>query len=490
MAALLAAAAPAWVLGAQLVITPRATLLPGSPTNRPFLAADHTAQPVDLAAADYVESELLVSGQASRYDWAPAGAAAAVTARGATAPYTTRILLRRPQNVARFSGRVIVELLPAGDQHDSAPLWGMSWDYFTRHGDAWVGLTVQPAAAAALQKFDPVRYAGLSLASPQPAGCQAEPGSGADASLAWDVIAQAGALLRSSSKENPLLAYSPARIILAGFGQAGSEVMTWANALHGGVRLGDGAPIYDGFLDAAGTAVAALGACAAPLPAGDARRGFVSHDVPFVAVMTQSDLAAALPLRRDDGDARGDVFRWYEIAGAAQSGPYAAGLPAAADLAIAGLAPPEEDSCRETRSDFPLQLAFNAVWQQYEDLLVGAMPMNHEPRIDTDPLGVAMTDTQGNALGGWRLPQIEVPLAVYRGRGTPRAADVPSRVVCAVTGTMQPFDAARLKSLYRNRGEFLRRFNAAVDQALAARRLVKEDAAALKAPAARSLSAF
>jgi hypothetical protein len=55
---------------------------------------------------------------------------------------------------------------------------------------------------------------------------------------------------------------------------------------------------------------------------------------------------------------------------------------------------------------------------------------------------------------------------------------------------MQRFEPAKLKALYRDRAEYLRRFNAAVDQALRGRLLVKEDADAIKAAAVRTPPVF
>ncbi|MEO6368408.1 MAG: alpha/beta hydrolase domain-containing protein, partial [Steroidobacteraceae bacterium] len=136
---------------AELVPTPRALIVPASATNRPFLAAAQAQQPVDLAARGYVESELLVSGYANVYDWAEAGSAAAVAVRNADVPYTTRILVRRPLDARKFSGRVVVELLNPAGHYDVAPLWGLSYEYFLRRGDAWVGVTVKPSALATLQ---------------------------------------------------------------------------------------------------------------------------------------------------------------------------------------------------------------------------------------------------------------------------------------------------------------------------------------------------
>lgn len=475
---------------AQLVSTPRATLVPASETNRPFLSASSALAPVDLAAQGYAEDELLVNGQASVYEWSPAGARDAVTARAPRMPYVTRLLVRRPVDTRRFSGRVIVELLDAAEQYDAAPLWGLSSEQFLRSGDVWVGITVSPRAIATLEKFDPVRYEPLDLVSP-PTDCKAASAlavasaNASDTGLAWDVIAQGGALLRSTSHENPLRNYSPRRVILAGYGQGASYIATFINALHASLRLGDGTPIFDGYLSAAAVATTPINPCAAATV--EAR---TSPHAPLVEVLTQTELRRANAPHREDSDERGAVYHRYEIAGAAHSGPFPAGQPAAVDLQIAGIAAPAEDACRELRSDFPAGLAFNAIWWQFDNLLVGGVALPSVPRIDTDSRGEPVTDRLGNAQGGWRLPQIDVPLASYSGRSTPARNDAQSRALCESAGSMRGYDSARLKSLYKDRNEYIKRFNAAVDQAVADGRLVKEDAAALKDPAVRTLAAF
>jgi hypothetical protein len=488
MAVLLLAAAQLLQAAEPLLVpTPRASVLAYSATNRPFLAAAKSQQPVDLAARGYAETELLVRGYANIYDWAAAGSREVVV-RTANLPYTTRILVRRPQGARRFSGRVIVELLDSSARHESAPLWGLSFEHFLRSGDVWVGVTVKPGAAAALQKFDAVRYAALGFAFRQPEGC-AVPGDTEDG-LAFDVMAQVGALLRSSSKENPLLGLDPQRLIAAGYAEAGGTITTFANALHARLRLGNRAPIFDGYLNAAGSMVTPINQCAAALPDGDARRAALPRDVPFVTVMTESDFNRAPALRRADSDAERDVFRLYEIAGAAHSGPFAAGIPAQKDLALVGLDLPAAALCREPRSDFPAKFAFNAIWQQFDELLVLQLPMSSVPRIETDASMAPRVDANGNVLGGWRLPQMQLPLARYAGRSTPASDNDQARRSCAMTGAMQRFDAAKLKAQYRDRNEYLRRFNAAVENAVLDGLLVREDAAALKAAAPSGLPVF
>ncbi len=478
LCAMLAAPPAMAQVASGLVATPRALPVASSATNRPFLAAGQAAQPVNLAAASYVEEEFVISGLASLYGWG-ATPADPVTASEAGAPYTTRLLLRRPSEARRFSGRVIVELLDAAQGYDSAPLWGLSHAYFLARGDVWVGVTLMPDAVAALQRFDPVRYAALAVAPAQPADCTP---ATAHSDLAWDIIAQTGALLRSSSKENPLLLFEPRQLIVAGYSQAGNQVVTYANALHEQLRLGGGGPVYDGFLVAASEPLSApISGCAAPLAEGDARHAVLPRDVPFVAVMTQADVGRQRTSPRDDSDDAGDEYRRYEIAGSAHPA-LPAGQPAAADLAIAGF-DADEPRCAEPRNDFPLDLALNAIWRQYHERLAAGTPMNREPRIETDSSGMPLRDDSGNVRGGWRLPQIELPLAVY-------ANDAASHYPCSLAGSVQRYDGSKLKQLHGSRGEYLRRFQAAVDAAVQARRLTPEDAAALKASLAKAVPAF
>src|SRR5512137_1892950 len=78
--------------------------LPVTADSYPFGAADHTGVPTDLKKIGYVEEEFLVSGKANVYEWPEQGTA---VVRTANAPYTTRILVRRPAGKSKFSGNVI-----------------------------------------------------------------------------------------------------------------------------------------------------------------------------------------------------------------------------------------------------------------------------------------------------------------------------------------------------------------------------------------------
>src|SRR3954471_24093482 len=127
-----------------------------SATSYPFLAAHRLQEPIDLAKIGYVEEEFFVSGRANVYDWAADGT---LTVKSANAPYTTRILVRRPADPARFSGSVIVEPIHAPNGNDFPLMFAWSGDYVFEHHDAYVGITVDPTSIKSLQKFNAARYA-------------------------------------------------------------------------------------------------------------------------------------------------------------------------------------------------------------------------------------------------------------------------------------------------------------------------------------------
>ena len=110
--------------------------LPVSASSYPFGAADHQLVPQDLARDGYVEEEFLVSGSANVYSWPAPGPA---VVRTPAAPYTTRVLVRRPARATHFSGNVVVEMLNPSNLFDLNIGWAMMHRQLIGNGDAWVG---------------------------------------------------------------------------------------------------------------------------------------------------------------------------------------------------------------------------------------------------------------------------------------------------------------------------------------------------------------
>src|ERR1043165_6351876 len=80
--------------------------VPSDKNNYAFLSANRVQAVVDLQKAGYVEEEYILSGTANVYEWSADGT---VKVKTPNAPYTTRILVRRPAAATKFSGNVIVE---------------------------------------------------------------------------------------------------------------------------------------------------------------------------------------------------------------------------------------------------------------------------------------------------------------------------------------------------------------------------------------------
>jgi len=89
--------------------------LPVTAESYPMMMSSKLQTVVDLGKAGYVEEEFLISGRANVYDW---GADGRATVKTPNAPYTTRILIRRPATPQRFSGNVIIEVPNAARRFD------------------------------------------------------------------------------------------------------------------------------------------------------------------------------------------------------------------------------------------------------------------------------------------------------------------------------------------------------------------------------------
>src|SRR5271157_1536863 len=138
---------PIWAVAQSTVPVPKVTgPIAVTADSYPLAAANRLQTKYDLAKAGYVEEEFLVSGTANVYNW---NADNSISVKTAGAPYTTRILVRRPADAAKFSGDVIVENLENTRAYDWNFIWAYSADYFMEHGGAWVGITHLPAAIAA-----------------------------------------------------------------------------------------------------------------------------------------------------------------------------------------------------------------------------------------------------------------------------------------------------------------------------------------------------
>lgn len=456
----------------------------GSATSHAFSAAAHQSIPLDLSAIGYVEEEFLVSGRARVFDWPQAGGPL-VLGEG---PYTTRILVRRPARAERFSGTVIVEPMNPSADMDLPIMWAQSYQYFISRGHAWVGITIKPNTIRALKLFDPQRYASVSMPNPRSGVCAAEainpvsrPTTTADETgLAWDILGQVGAWLKSG-QGSKVFGGPVARSYMTGQSQSAGYARTYATVFARQASAADGGPLYDGFLYAGSPPwQVPLNQCRAPLAEGDARLLTGAAGVPVMELFAQGDIGTNIASRRPDSDAAPDMFRRYEIAGAAHIDPWE--LRSFANEADARRAQGRDNSqlvCEPQgveESDFPIRYALNAAWEHLDAWVrTGEPAPRAEPMLlrrgaaTAAPEQLFEVDEQGNARGGVRSPWMDVPVARWVGAKT-------GGFNCMFQGYKFPFGADRLQRLYGSRDQYLRRFRERTAELVKAGWLLEQEA--------------
>ncbi|MBL0405669.1 hypothetical protein JKG68_17025 [Microvirga aerilata] len=221
-----------------------------SAVEAPAIGTPMSATVMPLQASGYVESEYFIRGQASRYRITdPMHDAQQIDSGN---PYTTRVLVRRPTDLARFNGTVVVEWLNVSLDQDIDFVFGATRELLVRDGYAWIGVSAQRNGLAAMKRWNPARYDALSVAASNvdPAnGREVDPADssimavGGDV-LAWDIFSHVGRLAAASTPEL-LGGLRVKRLIAASESQSTLKVSTYYNAIQPLHRVYDGFLFYD-----------------------------------------------------------------------------------------------------------------------------------------------------------------------------------------------------------------------------------------------------
>jgi hypothetical protein len=365
----------------------------------------------DLARFKYESREYFVTG----------------TANGQ--PYTTRIVVRRPADGARFSGLVLTESM-----HPSGNAWMFHFTHTYSMTAGHVGLDILTSTHVPFAEFNPDRYKSLRVGQGQAA----------------EILAQVGALMKSQQQGNPLIALPVRSMLLAGTSASAGVLINYLPA-HMVLRLPDMKPIYDGFL---------------PTSTGATIRQI---DVPMIQVPTMTEVMSGTATPRQDGDDPGDQFRVYEFPGMAHidSRDAAAYYP---------------NPCKLPISRFPLaaymSVALNHLWQWVDKGIVP--PKADRILVDRNVANdgsVMALDLHGNARGGIRNAYVDVPAKKYGVRNEGAVPPIPNahpfvavrgeaaqNQLCGLAGYEIAFSQAELKKLYKDKKEYVRRVERSLDE--------------------------
>ena len=408
-------------------------------TSYPFGSFARQPSPVNLASYGYEEQEYFLSGTATSYK--PAGQNA-LQADGQwavvpyeTAPYTTRLLVERPDNPRAFNGTVVVEWTNVSAGADVPVDFDYMHQYLLSAGYAVVEVSAQYNGIEADKKFNPERYQSLS-----------SPGD----SYSYDIFTQAGQAARAA-----LNGLKVAALLADGESQSAARMVTYIDAIQ------PLAKVYNGFL------VHSRGAQGAPLwqstlgtslgpPTGTEIQVPTPSEirtdltVPVLQAETETDVVGP-PAGLGFGPARqpdNPRLRTWEIAGTSHVDQYFFNTSTPilerdipnGNFSFFDCADPYNDG----QEHYVLDAAMSALTRWAD----GGSPPAHSPELVVNSSGTDyLRDALGNAIGGIRTPSVDAPVSTLSGIGNPPAGPGVGSF-CLLFGTTTPFTTARLQALY------------------------------------------
>jgi hypothetical protein len=404
---------------------------------------------IDLGSWGYQESEYFASGVAQDM-----GSASNPVPANGTAPYVTRLIVRRPASPARFNGTVLVEWFNVSSSQDYDADWSEGYREILRGGYAYVGVSVQQAGATSTKNWDPVRYASLQ-----------HPGDG----YADSMYAQILTAVRRPDGVNPLAGLSVRHVIADGHSQSGIDLHAFVDTVQRAT------PVADGFLIR-----------------GDSITRFdLAHlHTPVLQYQSEQELDGPVARLQQEGTysppAHDSAFyRLWQVAGATHTGQEGSDyLEAELGRDYATSQQPAWNESTEGQyqgsavgncvssigvgglDQFPQWYSLDAAIHALNQWVVTGRAPASAPRIATDASGVPLRDAHGNAIGGVRDPVVDVPVATYHGDEG-----------CPLSGVSIPLDASTLRSMYPTSGSYAAKIRPAVARDQSAGWLLNYDAA-------------
>ncbi len=416
--------------------------------------------PVLSEQYDYLEEEFFLQGDARSYR--PVGE---LTGDGVwavepdeTAPFKTRVVVRRPTDPGAFNGTVVVDWFNVTAGVDGDPIFGLLHPVLLSGGFVYVGVSAQQVAIGGGESAldipgAPVRARRpLTESDPERYGSLVHPGD----AFSYDIYDQVAAAIR---RGDLLGGTQPTNVIAAGESQSAFRLVAFINAIQPVTAA------FDGFLvhSRGGSCAPVSGSEVQPRPEeGPPVTIRTDVDVPVLQFETETDLVLLnyLAARQPDTDR---IVTW-EVAGAAHAD--------ASLLEYGRIANPDvEFDLAEfipTMNRGPqrevLRAAFIAV---HEWVASGTPPPTADPIATTDT-GIRR-DADGIAIGGVRTPAVDAPVATHSGES---AGD---EIIFQLFGSTVPFTPEQLQARYPRQEDYVAAVTISADAAVAARFLLPDD---------------
>jgi len=429
------------VLGAAKAAVPDATIYGPIAADQP--AADtrnsiYSASAIPLTEQGYVEEEYFIEGTANRYSME--GLTDGSVADSGH-PYRTRLIVRRPQNPARFNGIVIVEWINVTGGPDKDIDWWQSGPHLVRNGYAFIGVSAQQMGIDTMIEWSPERYGELDTT---------HDGMVEGDALSFDIFAAVGKAVNRVGETTPagsvdiLPGLEAEQILATGHSQSASRLAAYINNLH----MLD--PVFDGFM-----------------VHGGGGRIRDDGEAKIFKIMAETDMSRRAAEPQPDTDS----FRQWEVAGSSHVDEIFELEYAKVRNLREGLST-DNVFVRDSQCNLPpySRVPFRHVMDAAFEHLVSWV-RDDVPPPTASPLQVKQMmpqvefarDEQGNILGGIRLAAHAVPTAKNTGMngGT-------TNRFCFLYGSHEPFDQATLDSLYESHADYVTQVRAVVEANLEA----------------------
>lgn len=427
----------------------------------------NAAPPAILRQYHYVEKEFYVSGTATAYmpagTWGSDGrwSVKAVS----TAPYKTRIVVRYPQNPARFNGVVLFEWLNETSGRDEDPDFADTYPELLREGFGYVGVSAQALGLVGtpgftlpipgyhplpMTKDNPTRYHGLS-----------HPGD----NYSYDIFSQAAQAVLHPRGLRPFGDLHIRYAIADGESQSASYLTTYVDALAPTTHLFDGYLIHSRGNNGSPINTAAPAQPNVVLIRTDLR-------TPVLMAETETDMFGLgyYPAQQPDTH----EIRTWEMAGTShvdqwnltygiESGHVWDPKVAAPSFAECGM-------INNGPERFIMRAAVAALAKWVE---TGSPPPS-APRFAITGGSAIARDRYGNAVGAIRTPAVDVPISTLSGDFKSSES-----VICSLFGSVSPFTTTQLKALYPTHAEYVAKVREDAAKAVRKGWLLPPDAATI-----------
>jgi hypothetical protein len=424
---------------------------PGPAITGPIKGGEHgwpfAAYFGSMEKAGYVEEEYFLEGDATRYysedDLTNDGLWS--LEKGSSSPYKTRILVRKPLVSSDFNGTVVLEWINVSSGYDIG--MGDPPGLYA-NGFVYVLVSAQPVSVAGYERnpqgliaWDGERYGSLNIP---------------DEGVSYDIFTQAAKSVGPDraayiNGKDPLAGLAVKKLIGIGGSQSGSRITAYIN----GVQPLEG--VFDALIPYlnAGSASDFLDEIAHPAQGQVGRPVTFSKirgDQPTKVFVLNSEAESVYYsiVRQSDSD----TFRSWEIAGASHA-PTRTMQVLAQKTDRDGLTDSINTYRASRSSDVNWLYTLDAAILHLHKWITDGTPPPEGKQLETDlSIRDYRRDENGNALGGVRLPEVEVPVARYG--------------LQALGGVTTPFNEAKLRALYPTHEDYVTKVTAAAKAAEAA----------------------